>query len=111
MGIRMYGVLGGIYQKIDNEQKIFAAKMMEHDSEDVYQYTYRTDTVTNIDELLRESVKGYNIGQLLVLSAMGNVLEELLIKWLKTSEGYFEELSTMMLMELKEGGEVSRLSA
>ena len=104
-------VLGGVYQKIDDEQKVFAAKMMAHDSEYVYQNAYKIDTITNLHELLMESIMGYNIEQLLVLSTMENVLEEFFAKWLKTSDSYFEELSAMVLRELEERAEVMRKSA
>ena len=109
MEIRMCEVLGGVYRNIEDEQKVFAAKMMEQDSEYVYQNTYRTGTVTNMDDLLRESVKRYNTGQLLVLSAMGNVLEELLAKWIKTSDSYLPELLEMLSGELKGKTEVMRI--
>lgn len=111
MGMRIREVLGGLYQKIDDEQKVFAAKMMAHDSEYVYQNAYKIDTITNLHELLKESMMGYNIEQLLVLAAMENVLEELFAKWLKTSDGYFEELSAMVLRELQERAEAMRIPA
>ena len=51
MGMRIREVLGGLYQKIDDEQKVFAAKMMAHDSEYVYQNAYKIDTISRYHPL------------------------------------------------------------